>query len=139
MEDKDHWISSQEFVSAATHAVSAAEATTEILRIDPDLAFMPCFFGIYLLQGSFLLLMIVDKLEQAADESVIQAAETYIRAHEVCVATLDTQYQRNFRKVLRSTLNSIRQQVKCSDEEKAKRKEILALYRWANDGRGLVI
>lgn len=139
MEDQDQWISSKEFVDAATHAVAAAEATTDILRIDPDLAFMPFFFGIYLLQGSFLLLLIVDKLEQEADEAVIQAAETYIRAHEVCVVTLDTQYQRNFRKVMRSTLNSIRQRIRSSDEERSRRREILALYRWHEDGRGLVI
>ncbi|CCG82171.1 Xylanolytic transcriptional activator xlnR [Taphrina deformans PYCC 5710] len=139
MEDEDQWISTKEFVAAATHAVAAAEATTDILRIDPDLGFMPFFFGIYLLQGSFLLLLIVDKLEQSADEAVIQAAETYIRAHEVCVVTLDTQYQRNFRKVMRSTLNSIRQRRRSSDEEKSRRREILALYRWHEDGRGLVI
>lgn len=139
MEDNDQWISSKEFVQAATHAVSAAEAINDILRVDPDLAFMPFFFGIYLLQGSFLLLLIVDKLDQESDEAVIQAAETYIRAHEVCVVTLDTQYQRNFRRVMRSTLNSIRQKIRSSDEERTKRREILALYRWANDGRGLVI
>ena len=85
------------------------------------------------------MLLIVDKLEQNADEAVIQAAEIYIRAHEVCVVTLDTQYQRNFRKVMRSTLNAIRQKVTPSVEERSKRKEILGLYRWAKDGRGLVI
>ncbi|BFZ58937.1 hypothetical protein PYCC9005_006005 [Savitreella phatthalungensis] len=139
MLENSAWISTSEFLGATGHAVSAAGFVETILRIDPDLAFMPFFFGIYLLQGSFLLLLLVDKLEQQADASVIDACETYIRAHEVCVVTLDTQYQRNFRRVMRSTLNSVRMRVHSSDEEKQKRRELLTLYRWADGGRGLVI
>ena len=140
MLENSAWISTQEFLGATSHAVDAAGAVSVILRIDPDLAFMPFFFGIYLLQGSFLLLLIVDKLEGEADSRVIEACETYIRAHEVCVVTLDTQYQRNFRRVMRSTLNSVRHGLRHSnEEEKTKRRELLTLYRWADDGRGLVI
>ena len=138
-EDQDGWISSDEFVQATTHAVSAAESVQSILLVDPDLAFMPFFFGIYLLQGSFLLLLIIDKLEQDSDDAVIEACEVYVRAHEVCVVTLDTQYQRNFRTVMRKTLNSVRQKTRSTEDEKSKRRELLHLYRWAKDGRGLVI
>src|SRR5690606_12569057 len=63
LDDNDLWISSESFVSATGHAVSAAEAINNILKYDPDLSFMPYFFGIYLLQGSFLLLLIADKLQ----------------------------------------------------------------------------
>ena len=63
LDDDDLWISSQSFIDATGHAVSAAEAINEILEHDPDLSFMPFFFGIYLLQGSFLLLLIADKLQ----------------------------------------------------------------------------
>jgi hypothetical protein len=139
MHDSDGWISSDEFIAATTHAVTAAEAVSTILRIDPDLSYLPMFMGIYLLQGSFLLFLIVDKLEQDADDAVIEACEIYIRAHESAITTLDTQYQRTFRKLLRSTLNSIRQRVRSTDEEKEKRRELLTLYRWSGDGRGLVV
>lgn len=93
LDDNDLWISSQEFISATGHAVSAAEAINEILDYDPDLSFMPFFFGIYLLQGSFLLLLIADKLQGEASPSVVKACETIVRAHEACVVTLNTEYQ----------------------------------------------
>ncbi|KAK5134064.1 hypothetical protein LTR08_006954 [Meristemomyces frigidus] len=82
LDDNDLWISSQSFISATGHAVSAAEAINDILDYDPDLSFMPFFFGIYLLQGSFLLLLIADKLQGEASPSVVKACETIVRAHE---------------------------------------------------------
>lgn len=93
LDDNDLWISSQGFISATSHAVSAAEAINDILEHDPDLSFMPFFFGIYLLQGSFLLLLIADKLQGEASPSVVKACETIVRAHEACVVTLSTEYQ----------------------------------------------
>lgn len=93
LDDNDLWISSQSFISATGHAVSAAEAINDILDYDPDLSFMPFFFGIYLLQGSFLLLLIADKLQGEASPSVVKACETIVRAHEACVVTLNTEYQ----------------------------------------------
>jgi hypothetical protein len=67
-------------ITATGHAVSAAEAISNILEYDPGLEFMPFFFGIYLLQGSFLLLLIADKLQLEASPSVVKACETIIRA-----------------------------------------------------------
>jgi hypothetical protein len=93
LDDDDLWISSASFISSTAHAVSAAEAISNILKYDPDLSFMPYFFGIYLLQGSFLLLLIADKLQGEASEAVVTACETIVRAHEVCVVTLNTEYQ----------------------------------------------
>jgi hypothetical protein len=93
LDDNDLWISSQGFITATGHAVSAAEAISNILEFDPGLEFMPFFFGIYLLQGSFLLLLIADKLQLEASPSVVKACETIIRAHEACVVTLNTEYQ----------------------------------------------
>lgn len=93
LDDNDLWISSQGFITATGHAVAAAEAISHILEYDPGLEFMPFFFGIYLLQGSFLLLLIADKLQSEASPSVVRACETIIRAHEACVVTLNTEYQ----------------------------------------------
>jgi hypothetical protein len=93
LDDNDLWISSQSFVTATGHAVSAAESVAEIIEVDPDLSFMPFFFGVYLLQGSFLLLLFADKLQGDVSPDVVKACETIVRAHEACVATLDTQYQ----------------------------------------------
>jgi hypothetical protein len=93
LDDNDLWISSQSFIDATGHAVAAAEALNEILEYDPDLSFMPFFFGIYLLQGSFLLLLIADKLQGEANPNVVKACETIVRAHEACIVTLNTVYQ----------------------------------------------
>lgn len=101
LDDDDLWISSPDFVTASAHAVAAAEAINQILEYDPGLEFMPFFFGVYLLQGSFLLLLIADKLQVEASPNVVRACETIVRAHEACVVTLSTEYQVN--KTLQST------------------------------------
>ncbi|KAI1329594.1 fungal-specific transcription factor domain-containing protein [Xylariaceae sp. FL0255] len=140
LDDNDLWISSQGFITATGHAVSAAEAISNILEYDPGLEFMPFFFGIYLLQGSFLLLLIADKLQLEASASVVQACETIIRAHEACVVTLNTEYQRNFSKVMRSALALVRGRVpEDLGEQHQRRRELLALYRWTGDGSGLAL
>ena len=100
LDDNDLWISSQSFISAMGHAVSAADAVADILEYDPDLSHMPWFFGISLLQGSFLLLLIADKLGSEADPAVVKACENIVRAHEVCVVTLNTEYQVRFPRLL---------------------------------------
>ncbi|KAJ6144687.1 Xylanolytic transcriptional activator xlnR [Penicillium chermesinum] len=140
LDDNDLWISSESFVSAMGHAVSAAEAAAEILDYDPDLSFMPFFFGIYLLQGSFLLLLTADKLAVDASPSVVRACETIVRAHEACVVTLNTEYQRTFRKVMRSALAQVRGRIpEDFGEQQQRRREVLALYRWSGDGSGLAL
>ncbi|KAL6860490.1 hypothetical protein ACO1O0_004518 [Amphichorda felina] len=140
IDDQDLWISSQGFITATSHAVSAAEAISQILEFDPGLEFMPFFFGIYLLQGSFLLLLIADKLQVDASPSVVRACETIVRAHEACVVTLNTEYQRNFSKVMRSALAQVRGRVpEDLHEQHQRRRELLALYRWTGDGTGLAL
>ncbi|KAF1965229.1 hypothetical protein BU23DRAFT_490121 [Bimuria novae-zelandiae CBS 107.79] len=141
LDDNDLWISSQSFIDATGHAVAAAEALNEILELDPDLSFMPFFFGIYLLQGSFLLLLIADKLQGEANPNVVKACETIVRAHEACIVTLNTEYQRNFRKVMRSALQQVRGRGMDETAEFAqlRRREMLSLYRWSGDGTGLAL
>ncbi|OQE44855.1 hypothetical protein PENCOP_c002G07473 [Penicillium coprophilum] len=140
LDDNDLWISSESFITAMGHAVSSAEAASDILEYDPDLSFMPFFFGIYLLQGSFLLLLTADKLQGDASPSVVRACETIVRAHEACVVTLNTEYQRTFRKVMRSALAQVRGRVpEDFGEQQSRRREVLALYRWSGDGSGLAL
>ncbi|KAK7422241.1 hypothetical protein QQX98_001764 [Neonectria punicea] len=140
LDDEDLWISSQGFITATSHAVAAAEAINQILEFDPGLEFMPFFFGIYLLQGSFLLLLIADKLQSEASPSVAKACETIVRAHEACVVTLNTEYQRKFSKVMRSALAQVRGRVpEDLGEQQQRRRELLALYRWTGDGTGLAL
>lgn len=141
------FIATPAFITATGAAISAAESLAPILEHDPDLSFMPWFFGIYLLQGSFLLLLFADRLGKEAGERYVGACERSIRAVESCVVTLATAYQRDFRRVMRSALQQVgrRGAGDGSDEsvgdidEHVKRREVLALYRWTAEGRGLAV
>lgn len=93
LDETYEWISTPIFVTAASHAVAAAEAADRVLELDPALEFMPFLLGIYLLQGSLLLLLIVDKIPFDASSSIIRACETLVRANETCIVTLHTDCQ----------------------------------------------
>ncbi|PNY29861.1 Xylanolytic transcriptional activator xlnR, partial [Tolypocladium capitatum] len=138
--DDDLWISSQEFITSTSHAVTAAAAIDQMLEHDPGLEFMPFFFGVYLLQGSFLLLLLADKLQYEASPNVVGACETIVRAHEACIVTLGTEYQRNFSEVMRCALAVVRGRVpEDLEEQHRRRRELLGLYRWNGDGTGLAL
>lgn len=94
LDDDDDWITSTRFNDCASHAIAASLAVSSILKFDPELTFMPYLFGIYLLHGSFILLLFADRMPQlGANQSVELACETIVRAHEVCVVTLSTEFQ----------------------------------------------
>ncbi|KAL4985751.1 hypothetical protein BDW68DRAFT_179439 [Aspergillus falconensis] len=139
IEDEDDWITSDSFQACASHALSATAAVHQILSLDPELTFMPYLFGIYLLQGSFILLLFVDRMpELGFNKSVEEVCETIIRAHEVSVVTLDTTFQKNIRKVFRSMLHDAQQaDPQFRETHKARRREILSLYRWTRTSHGL--
>ncbi|KAJ5108210.1 hypothetical protein N7456_004885 [Penicillium angulare] len=139
IEDKDFWTSSPAFASTISHALEAADSVQQILRFDPDISFMPYFFGIQLLQGSFLLLLIVERLQKEAGEGILNACETMIRATESCVVTLNTEYQRSFRQVMRSAVAQARGRPINPSEIRHRRKAVLALYRWTRKGTGLAL
>lgn len=139
IEDKDFWTSSPAFATTISHALDAADSVKQILRFDPDISFMPYFFGIQLLQGSFLLLLIVERLQKEAGDGILDACEVMIRATESCVVTLNTEYQRNFRQVMRSAVAQARGRPVNHSEIRHRRKAVLALYRWTRKGTGLAL
>lgn len=187
LDDNDDWITSTRFNDCASHAIAASQAVSSILKFDPELTFMPYLFGIYLLHGSFILLLFADRMPQlGANQSVELACETIVRAHEVCVVTLSTEFQvscwpnpmhesapgplvslgqagerlpapelrnpwrsttadvekshqKNFRKVLRSTLYSVRGSSPTEWEEHKARRRALSLYRWTKGAKGLAL
>ncbi|KAF5003297.1 hypothetical protein FDECE_10148 [Fusarium decemcellulare] len=94
MEDRDDWITSAGFSECASHAIAASQTLPTILQIDPELTFMPYLFGIYLLHGSFIFLLFADRMPHVGpNQSVEQACENIIRAHEVSIVTLTTEFQ----------------------------------------------
>ncbi|PCG94969.1 Transcription factor [Penicillium occitanis (nom. inval.)] len=140
LEESGDWISSESFLKCASHAVSASEALSRVLNLDPELTFMPYLLGIYLLHGSFILLLFADRMPQLGpNKSVKDACEIIIRAHEICVTTLNTEFQRRFRKVLRSALQRARAPGVSGLGYTAQRWDLLSLYRWAHGGKGLAV
>ncbi|KAL3480036.1 fungal-specific transcription factor domain-containing protein [Aspergillus californicus] len=139
IEDKDFWTSSPNFASTVSHALSAADAVKQILRFDPDVSFMPDFFGIQLLQGCFYFLLVVERLQAASGEAFLGACEVMIRATEACIVTLNTEYQRNFCQIMRSTVAQARGRPVNHHEIRRRHRAVLALYRWTGTGTGLAL
>jgi hypothetical protein len=81
------------FFDAASHALSAAKAVSDILELDPGLELMPFFFGIFLFRGSFPLLLFATRPQFQQLPDLDQLYAVALRAHEACIVTLDTQYQ----------------------------------------------
>ncbi|KAF1928097.1 uncharacterized protein M421DRAFT_421278 [Didymella exigua CBS 183.55] len=161
---QDEWITSPSFHKCSSHAVYASEAISSILDIDSELIFMPYLFGIYLFHGSLVLLLFADRMPavHGGPNSAVEAAcETIIRAHEACIVTLNTEFQRVFRRVMRATLMVVKTQNKtgwpCEVGKETEsggldgnaevvrerivdmRKDMLRLYRWNQGGRGLAV
>lgn len=138
-DDRDMFMATASFTTTIRNAISAAEHINRILDVDPDLSFVPYFLGIQLLQGSLPLLLIVDRLQTETDPNIISACEAVIRATEACVSTLDTEYQRNYRQILRSAVSQARGRYVPQKENQFRRHTVLALYRWNKGGTGLAL
>lgn len=116
------WITSPSFNECAGSAIKAAEVVSQILQNDPELSLMPYLFGIYLFHGSLILLLFADRMSSVhggPNESVERACEVIIRAHEACIVTLNTEFQRVFRKVMRITLLLVQAQARNLQSESA--------------------
>ncbi|KAL3954364.1 hypothetical protein ACCO45_009927 [Purpureocillium lilacinum] len=131
LEDCGEWIASEMFVDTANHAVLAAEAVDQILKLDPALKFMPFFFGVYLLQSSFHILLFADRLHSDMLPELHRSCEIVARAHEACTLVFDTDYQRCFGRAIRSALASARGEGLAGepDEDKHRRQLFSRLQR----------
>lgn len=160
----NNWMTSTSFLKCSSHAILASESVAFILDVDPELSFMPYLVGIYLFHGSLVLLLFADRMpdvQGGPNHAVESACETIIRAHEACIVTLSTEFQRVFKRVMRATLTVVRNQNQSSwrkesvqtmlgvfnrqSADVAKetvadlRKDMLSLYRWSCGERGLAI
>lgn len=109
------WITSPSFNECARSAIKATEIVLGILKNNPELSLMPCLFGIYLFHGSLIPLPFADRMSSVhgePKESVEGAREVIIRAHEACIVTLNTEFQRVFRKVMRIILLLVQAQAR---------------------------
>ncbi|KAB8271659.1 fungal-specific transcription factor domain-containing protein [Aspergillus minisclerotigenes] len=140
LEDDGDWITSSRFAKCSASSIAAAQAISDILRVDPELSFMPYLFGIYLFHGSFVLLLFAERMSRIGpNPSVEEACEVIIRAHEVAIVTLSTEFQKVLRKAFRSLLYNARRSELSEAELQTLRKEVLSTYRWTMGHRGLCL
>jgi hypothetical protein len=92
LEQHDNWLGSREFIEVVEHAVDAATTMRELFDIDPGLRFMPFYLGIYLFHVSLPLVLVVDRKHQEVSEEIIVACDTFIRAHEICISHMSSEY-----------------------------------------------
>ncbi|KAL4864269.1 fungal-specific transcription factor domain-containing protein [Aspergillus spectabilis] len=140
LEDDGDWITSSRFADCSSSSIAAAQAISDILTVDPELSFMPYLFGIYLFHGSFVLLLFAERMSPIGpNPSVEEACELIIRAHEVSIATLSTEFQKTFRKAFRAILYNARRPEVSETELQTLRKEVLSMYRWTMGRPGLCL
>lgn len=136
-EDADFWTSSPSFKDSMSHTIAASEYVSQILSLDPDICFMPYFFGIQLLHGSLLLLLVAYRLQADSGTVILAACESVVRATEACFVTLPTDYQRQFRNVMRSAIALAKGRGRDPAETEKQLASVLARYRWSRNGGGL--
>lgn len=136
-EDADFWTSSLGFKDSMSHTMAASDCVTWILEQDPDISFMPYFFGIQLLHGSLLLLLVAYRLQADSGTAILAACEAVIRATEACFVTLPTDYQRQFRNVMRSAIALAKGRKSNQTDTEKQLTFVLARYRWSRNGAGL--
>ncbi|KAK6379771.1 hypothetical protein LTS17_005844 [Exophiala oligosperma] len=135
--DDDFFTSSESFKSSMSHTMMAAQCVTRIIEHDPDISFMPYFFGIQLLHGSLLLLLVAYRLQADSGTAILAACEAVIRATEACFVTLPTDYQRQFRNVMRSAIALAKGRMNNPIDTEKQLTFVLARYRWSRNGAGL--
>lgn len=127
LEDKEPW-TSPAFTSTISHSLDAAFWLRQILQLDPNISFMSYFFGIQLLQGSFPVLLIVERLQDKCGEDILNAGEIMIQATESCLVTRNTDYQRKFRQLIRSAVSQVWGRPVSASEIRRRHKAVLDLW-----------
>lgn len=92
LDQQDDWLGSTGFKDVLKHAVDAATPMRELFDFDPGLRFMPFYLGIYLFHVSLPLVLVVDRVKQKINDQVINACDTFIRAHEICISQIPSEY-----------------------------------------------
>lgn len=123
------------FQISTQHAIRAATHMESVLSLDPDLRLIPFFIGIHILLSGIIPLCVAAHL-MISDE-IRHTCEVIIRAHEVCIVTLSTDYQKNFRMILRGTIQPYGASMHGVEDNRSKWRKILLFYRWNAGGKGI--
>lgn len=142
LDDIDVLLNDSKFNSCLRHSISASTHVERILRLDPELQLIPFFFGIQLLQAGFIPFCMSERYGSHTSTDVAQACELFVRAHEVSIATLSTQYQVNFRSLLHGVIRDMKHTTVSVNERilsTNRRRILMSMYRWNSGGTGLAV
>lgn len=132
------WLASPDFLLAGEHAVACAK-----ILVDRNLQLCYRYFGTYLLQSSFVFLILAKKLRREADGYIVETCSANLQALDTFVRTVNIGYQRTFARTLRRTLGRIlgREVVNSREGETEEEDEEfdpqLLKYRWIGGYSGL--
>ncbi len=144
---------SQDVIYSAAMATIAANTTRDIQRLDAEFDYMPLFFGTFLLQCSFPLLLLMKTFGTQSDDNIIGGCEIVMEAHRifarcrgqmvegrVCISP----YWSRFGSIIDEITESKRGPTtspglawQTMQDIRNKTREILGLYRWNKTGHGV--
>jgi hypothetical protein len=118
------------------------------MMVDPKLDLMCRYFGTYLLQSSFIFLVLGQKLGNQADGIVLGTCIVNLKVLDLFVAVTNMDYQKGFAQLLRQTIARANPEQgpdteggsPWSDNDASYHDHIeleLSRYRWAPGFRGL--
>lgn len=142
LDDIDVILNDSKFTGCLANSIQASKHVLRILALDSDLELMPFFFGVQLLQAGFIPFCMSERYGSHTSTDVAQACDVYVRAHEVCILTLNTQYQVNFRFIMTGVIRDMKPgAVSVNDriDSTRRRRQIMSMYRWNAGGTGLAI
>lgn len=142
LDDIDVLLNDSKFTGCLANSIQASKHVERILTLDPDLQVIPFFFGVQLLQAGFIPFCMSERYGSHTSTDVAQACEIFIRAHEVCIVTLNTQYQVNFRFIMRGVIRDMKHAtISVNDriDSTRRRRQIMSMYRWNAGGTGLAV
>ncbi|KAG9555223.1 hypothetical protein KCU71_g11051, partial [Aureobasidium melanogenum] len=138
LDQQDNWLGSTGFKNVVKHAIDAATPMRELFDLDPGLRFMPFYLGIYLFHVSLPLILVVDRVKQKINDRVVNACDTFIRAHEICISQIPSEYSIAMLTVLRAAKMEMQGRVPCDTQENARqRRRLLQKFDWTSEGRGV--
>jgi xylanolytic transcriptional activator XlnR len=124
------------------------------MRLDPKLDFMYRYFGTYLLQSSFIFLILAQKLGKQADDLILDTCTANLNMLELFNRVTNIDYQKSFANLLRQTINRTMPERQtdiavatdggqdCSQDDSSYEdllRSELSRYRWTEGYRGLWI
>jgi xylanolytic transcriptional activator XlnR len=123
--------------------LTSLQINKSIIIADPHFCLLYRLFGTYLVQSSFIFLILARKFGSMSDQVILDHCEINLQVLDIFVQNSNMTYQRDFAKILRRTLSksvvgrsSGEAHSSASDDTETLDRELLQ-YRWTAGYSGL--